>query len=137
MILWAKTKSRNFRQLFSFSISAVVSYHLKQRKEQEIEGRAYSIQINTSYIKYIECQVANAPTVFALPMGSAEIFQDNHNFSGTPTSGTSTTPEFKEVQSAGIFNKSVKKRLGELEDIKNMLSEREYEEKKVAILASL
>lgn len=98
-----------------------VSFHLKTEKSQEMSADSYRVRIYHSYTQYIECQVA--PAAF-IPV-AFDTFQDNNHSIG------------EEAKSNVNDSRSVKQRLAELEDVKEMLSEQEYEEQKRAILSCL
>jgi hypothetical protein len=99
-----------------------VSFHLKDDLIQEIDGRVDShgghIYTRNRYEPYIECN----PVHFTVPLGGADAFHTNPN--SIPVNHTEA-------------NKTVKERLAELDEVKELFSNEEYERKKKSILDSI
>lgn len=99
-----------------------VSFHLKHDLIQEIDGRVDShgghIYTRNRYEPYIVCNPVN----FTVPLGGADTFHTNPN--SIPVNHTEA-------------NKTVKERLAELDEVKELFSNEEYERKKKSILDSI
>ena len=97
----------------------VVSYHLKSDQYQQLErGSDGRLEITNVVDYFVQCNVITA----TIPYGGSDTFQNNPN-----------TPAVRNNES----KPSIKKRLQELENVKEFLSEKEYEKKKNGIIASI
>jgi len=106
-----------------------VSFHLKE--DTHVTYHRGLNKRNTTIVNYIECVVGFA----AIPSGAAE-----STFSSpvaTPAYVPSTFDALTTTSDAGSTGKTAAERLHELEGIKALITYREYDEKKKAILADL
>lgn len=117
-----------------------VSFHLREEVYTTFEYHSGTEHRSGGYrpvqrsLYYIECVINNTVSAATVPLG-AEVVETSYATPVAPSAFDTLAAETG--ASAGYGQKSAVERLQELEAVKGMLSENEYNQKRSAILATL